>query len=57
MITMLYPSAQKLVTMLTLVTRQMVTTLYPSRPKTGDRAYFGYHTNGNHVIPPPLKNR
>ena len=35
----------------------MVTMLYPSRPKTGDHAYFGYHTNGNHVIPPPLKNR
>ena len=42
MITMLYPSAQKLVTMLTLVTRQMVTTLYPSRPKTGDHDYFTY---------------
>ena len=48
---------QKQVTMLTLVTRQMVTKLYPFRPKTGDHAYFGYHTNGNHVIPPPLKIR
>ena len=36
------PSAQKQVTMLTLVTVQMVTMLYPLRPKTGDHAYFGY---------------
>ena len=42
-------------TMLTLVTIQIVTMLYPLRQRTVDHAYFGYHTNGNHVIPLPPK--